>query len=412
MSTYLGADWSATNVVCSTASADRPPQGIAGAVPSLASVRDLLERVKARHGSDVIDVIIEAGAEGWIRLFQAAGAVVHVVDPKQARRFAESRCSSGAKDDARDSVILALMGLSPAHLPEPWAPPTALQEQLHQLGTEHERLTHDKNRVEQRIRDILRRQVPLIDAVIRSVTARWIPSVLPHICTGHHAKQLNRAAFDELFKGTQARHVTRDALWKAITETEVVWPSSEVAEATRAGVVRLIQQAELLREQLAAVDGQLDQLTKNLTTRKILQSAAGVGLFQAVALMEFAFDEVPEHRDQAAIRIGAAPVFSGSGRKSNGKPKGHVQMRRAAAPRARRSAYLVGRLAMQHLEWGRAMYADAMTRGQSPSTAFRRIARCMLRILTAMLRDNKPYDDAAYVARLKEKGIPWALRMA
>ncbi|MCA9631260.1 MAG: hypothetical protein KC766_26545 [Myxococcales bacterium] len=49
MEAYMGVDWSATKVVCATATGSDKPKGIAGAGPSLSDVRDLVERVRERH---------------------------------------------------------------------------------------------------------------------------------------------------------------------------------------------------------------------------------------------------------------------------------------------------------------------------------------------------------------------------
>ena len=54
------------------------------------------------------------------------------------------------------------------------------------------------------------------------------------------------------------------------------------------------------------------------------------------------------------------------------------------------------------------MYADARQHGQNAAHAYRRIARSLLRILTAMARDGKPDDDARYLRALQAKGVPWA----
>lgn len=154
MKAYLGADWSASSVVCATTAEGCPVRGIKGAEPSFSSVRELVARVQARHPGHDVHVMIEAGGEGWARLFHSADAVVHVVDPKQAKRFGESLQSSGAKDDARDSQTLALMGLSAAHQSSPWAPDSELRAQLDILSSGHEQLTNDTGRAQQRLRDL------------------------------------------------------------------------------------------------------------------------------------------------------------------------------------------------------------------------------------------------------------------
>jgi len=83
-------------------------------------VKYLLERTCCVSGAvqrQSVHVIIALGSMLWVQLFHAAGASVHVVDPKQARRFGESLCSSQAKDAARDARTLAELGRSHAHRP-------------------------------------------------------------------------------------------------------------------------------------------------------------------------------------------------------------------------------------------------------------------------------------------------------
>jgi hypothetical protein len=55
------------------------------------------------------------------------------------------------------------------------------------------------------------------------------------------------------------------------------------------------------------------------------------------------------------------------------------------------------------------MYENGIARGQSAATAYRRIARCLLRILSAMVRTGEPYDNDRYVASLRHHGVAWAI---
>ena len=71
--------------------------------------------------------------------------------------------------------------------------------------------------------------------------------------------------------------------------------------------------------------------------------------------------------------------------------------------------YLLGLHAVRHMVWARAMYHAARNRGKNAATAYRIVARSLLRILTAMLRDGTSYDEKHYVAALKAKGVRWAL---
>jgi len=409
MKAYLGADWSASSVVCATVGAGGEARGIKGAEPSLSAVRDLVERVRARHPGHEVHVVIEAGGEGWARLFHAAGVVVHVVDPKQAKRYGESLHSSGAKDDARDSQTLALMGLSPAHLAEPWLPESEVRWQLDTLASGHEQLTSDLGRAQQRLREHLREHMPLVNAAVHDVTTGWAAKLLRRIPTPWHARGLTRVAFDELLAKSGVRGKSRETVWDALGRTDAPWFTEVVAEAIALRVRQLLDLIASLSQQLEEVDRRIDALTRPMNIRTILETVDGIGLNLAVALILFGMgDDVVSNRDEAAIRMGASPVFSGSGKTSKGRSKGHARMRRAAPSRARRSTYLLGRLASQHLDWATAMYNHGRQRGQSAATAYRRIARSVLRIVSAMVRDNQPYDNARYVAALRAKRVAWA----
>ena len=63
MEAYVGVDWSATEVVCSTAMGDEPTRRISGTKRTFEGVRDLMRRIGERHPeADRVHVIIEAGS--------------------------------------------------------------------------------------------------------------------------------------------------------------------------------------------------------------------------------------------------------------------------------------------------------------------------------------------------------------
>jgi transposase len=383
-------------------------RSIAGAEPTLESVRDLVRRARARHPEQELHVVIEAGSEHWVWLFHAAGTTVFVVDPKQAKAFAESLHSSGAKDDSRDSGTLAQLGLSPSHAKEPWAPSSELHSQLAVLASGHEQLINDLGRAQQRLRDLLRAHMPVVNGALRDVSTAWVATVLKAIPTPWHARKLTRPEFDQLLAGSGSRQKSRDALWNAIQATEAPWLGESQARAIALRVGQLVDQIQQLVAQLAEVDRELDVLTQPMKVRSILESLDGIGLNLSVALILFGVGDVSTDRDQLSVQMGASPVFIGSGRTQKGKAKGHAVMRRAAPPRARASVFLLGRLASQRLDWAIEMYKDARSRGQKAATAYRRIARSVLRIVSAMVRTGHEYDNARYVRALQQKGVRWA----
>lgn len=410
MRAYVGVDWSATKAVCATALDSGAVKGIRGCDRSILSVQELLRRVRERHPeAEKVHVMIEAGAPGWVRLLDAAGAVVHVADAKQAKRFGESLCSSGAKDDRRDAKTLVHMLRSPAHCPPAWRAKTSV-EPLERLSVLHEQVSKDIVRHQQRLRCVLREHMPEVDAAITNLRTGWARRFLRRIPTPWHAEGVSSSELNALCY--RLRKPRRDAVKAAVAESRAPWLNESLASIEAMRVNQHLDALDMLLEQLASINEAIDEETAKLPARPILESVDGIGLQQCATLLQFAFASELLHRDHAAVQLGACPVFRGSGERKNGTPKGSARMRRAAHHRGRRSMYLLGRLASQHHAWAAAMYADGRARGQSAATAYRRIARSFLRILTAMVRDGVPYDESRYVTALQARGVPWAMNLS
>lgn len=410
MKAYLGADWDTKVVRCALALGTQPGRAISGAGPTFESVSTLLKRARARHpqATELI-VVLESGAVQWARLFHAAGAAVHLVDSKQARRFAESLCSSGAKDDKRDALALAQMGRSPGHCPERWEPPTVEQEALLLLGATHERLTRRLTQTIQQLGSILRTTMPFVAATFGPLTSKWVLRFVEQAPTLEHLQQLDQTTFNTLVRGG-CRSARREALWEAIQQTHGYNHGAVLSDLMAVEVRNLAAQIRLLRMQKKTLDAKIRQQLDATPNTEQLESIKGIGPQLCLALHCFGLLGTPgSDRDTAAIRMGAAPVFRGSGTTRKGTPKGHVVMRRSASSHARKATYLLGRMASMHTSWGQAMYADGRHRGQRAATVYRRIARCLLRILNALLRDGTSYDEDAYIEGLKRRGVPWAM---
>jgi len=406
MELYVGADWSATEVACVSGVADGVPHRVRGCSPSLREVGDLLRRVRGRHREEEVHVVLESGSSVWPRLFFAAGAVVHVVDGKQAQRFRESRCTSGAKDDTRDARSLWYLGQSPGHCPEPYGNGDPLAEKLERLGAAHERLMRRQTRMMQQLRSVLEQDMPLVARSISHMNSRWALDFFERFPTAWHLSKLSETAFHNALKGSGTRSTTRVALWEAVRQTDAPWVTEDLAAIVAVEVRALVAGIRATADGLQELDRHLECLLDEDERAGALQAIPGFGPLIVATILCFTVEA--GNRDTIALRMGASPVFVGSGKQRNGEPKGRVRMRKSAPSIGRRMSYLLGRMVAQHTRWGRAMYADAMRRGQRSPSAYRRIARSMLRIVHAMLRDGTPYDEEAYIDCVKAKGVRWA----
>jgi len=226
--------------------------------------------------------------------------------------------------------------------------------------------------------------------------------------TAWHLSNLTEAAFQKTLEGSGTRSTTRAALWQAVRQTDAPWVTKDLAAIVAAEVRALVAGIRATADGLQELDRHLESLLDEdeRAGALALQAIPGFGPLTVATILCFTVGA--GNRDTIALRMGASPVFVGSGKRRNGEPKGRVRMRKSAPPIGRRMSYLLCRMVAQHTRWGRAMYADAMERGQRAPSAYRRIARSMLRIVHAMLRDETLYDEEAYIERLKGKGVRWA----
>lgn len=410
MSIYLGIDWSTKGLVCAAVGEEGAPRPVEGVwEPKLASVEGLVATARKQVAEgEQVHAVIEAGSGYSVRLLHEAGATVYVVDGKQARRYAETLGSSKAKDDRRDAFALALYCRSKEHRKTAWSPDDEVIEQLDALVAHYDTFTAEAVRVRQRIRDYLNKHMPILNAALsKDIDAQWVIRVLRAVPTPVHVAKLSRAQLDSLMAGTLA--TTRDRVWEALQQTTSPWLNEAVARSQAIPLEALLEQQDLLLRQRNTLLKEVNTLMQSVNSCVKAQTIDGIGKRLAASLAVLGDrNKPPQGRDELAVKMGAVPVFSGSGTDHKGRNKGKVSMRRASSARGRRTAYLLGRATVQHLDWAKAMFADALARGQGSALGYRRVARCVLRIYAAMLRSGEDYDNTRYVAALKARGVRWA----
>lgn len=403
MRVYVGLDWSAREVVAAVGESTGNPIAFGKFSKNLDAAEKFLKRVRAEFDATEIRVGIEAGAPGWVALLDAAGADVFVLDPKQVKRFGETLGSSGAKDDKRDAKTVVEFLRSPVHEHQVWQPPSTLQRVVEIVLSEREQAIKERTATLQRIRQHLRELLPQVDAVLPSSFGKWVVALLRLVSTSEQADALSREQFEAVMHSYGARMRTRDRVWNAIKQRRPKL-CPEVAKRLTGRMHRLLDRLDLLNHQIAQLDADLDATTRDSQLRQMFQSIKGIGPQLAIGLLSLGFDP-EDQRDRVAIKMGAAPVYRGSAK------RGSTQMRRAAKSRHKAMAYLLGRLASQQLGWAKAMYADGRARGQTAAHAYRRIARSLLRILQAMVRNKTEYDEEHYIQQLKRNGVSWAAKL-
>lgn len=400
MVTWIGADWDSVKCVVAFVLdgevVTKPVKRRPDAVRSFFESYGIVDPV----------VAIESGDQLWADLWRAAGAVVHVFDGKKARRFSESLCSSGARDDKRSAEDLLAMVQSPAHRRDANTQKPKDVRAIERLLRVRDDTCKDAVRCENRLVALLRQVHPaFVDVAPRSIKAHWGLRALELAPTPAHWASLSEEERASALKGSSK--AKRPALRKALG---ALWVERASDENDAVAVhVRVLVRA--LRDALGrskASQKALDEAVTAKTTGTMLVAVKGIGSNIAAAMIVgLSGDE--NDRNRLAVALGAAPVTARSGKR--GDARSSVSMRRAAPPAMRRASYQIGwQLAGNHA-WAAAQYAHYRARGISAAASYRRITRSFARVVPALIKNNVAFDGERYVHGLKSQGVNWAMHL-
>jgi transposase len=372
----------------------------------LAGVGRLVDEAQKLGGNDAeLEAAIEGGDSGLALALKTRGVAVHVFDAKQAKHFAKAHCSSGAKDDKRDARNMLTMLRSPDQRARGcWEPKKEQAELAGVLLDDHDDVQTKIQRVVNQLRSTLVQTFPAVERALGDLESRSAWAILEAVPTWQDAAPLDAAGRKELLGKCRFRGKRREAVIQALSERWVDVPAG-VAKALGGRIKRLVQELRQLVKQRDELDRALEDVAQTVPAATQLQSMSGVGVLMALALLALDGQLLAgADRDDLALLCGAVPVLQ-----QTGKGKGQIRMRKSAPARGRRTVFLVTMQAIRRLPWAKAQYKYLRGRGKTHGTAVRVVGRSLLRLLSALVRDGKPYDESRYLDSLRSKGMAWAI---
>jgi len=200
----------------------------------------------------------------------------------------------------------------------------------------------------------------------------------------------------------------KERFWKAIQDTDLSWALKDMLEIEQLQVRLWVTQLRLYREHLKKLNDKLEKLLDEIPSAKSVRAIKGIGPTLTSLLFYNLGLGMPLHRDEFSIKLGASPVFIGSGNTRTGALKGYVMMRKTLSSSAKGLTYMIGLQLIKHSKWAHAMFENGRSRNQRTGTIYRRICRCFLRIVTSMMKHGTEYDESRYIEALVKNGVPWA----
>lgn len=370
-----------------------------------AGVTTLLERLDRAGGPPAVLVALESGAPLLLDQLLDRGYTVYLFNPKQADRYRDRHTAAGAKDDRRDAFVLADAIRTDRARMQPIQRDSELAEEIRLRDRARTRKLDARTRFCNQLRQVLGRYFPAILGLDREMHDGFFLELLEAYPDPRTAAAGRMPRLERILREHRIRAVTAEDLAVRLRAPALKAPNY-VLDACRDEALDLVAQIKLLNAQLATADEQLDELLERHPDRELLQSLPGIAERLSVRVVAEAGDRRDRFEDRSSFQsiAGTAPVTRRSGKRGVMS----ITMRKGCNRVLQAAMFNMARCSLPASGWARAFYDHARAHGMRHAAAVRALSNKWAKILWAILRDRKPYDEAAHVERLRAKGVPWA----
>lgn len=396
----VGIDWgSQTHAVCVV---DREGHVVEERVVAhtAEALQTWIEALLARAAGDAAQIAIglEAPRGAIVDLCLAHGCAVYALNPKQMDRFRDRLTAAGAKDDRRDSEVIARALRTDPDAFRRVAVEDPRVIQLREWSRLDDELGREVTRCANRLRDLVARVTPGLLALCPAADEPWFWALLDLAPTPALQRQLSLRRVERLLQAHRIRRL-EPAHVRDVLQHASVYTAPGVVEAVQSHLQVVLPQLQLFAQQRRAAAQQLTRLLEGLeqeaapgdqrehSDAAIVRSMPGIGTRIAARMLAEASQPLAD-RAYHVLRalMGVAPVTHQSGRRRT------VTMRYACHPRLREAAYHWALCALPRDPDSRTYYTALRTRGHSHARALRSVVDRLLRILATLLSRGQLFN--------------------
>lgn len=366
---------------------------------------DFVDRLTKAGGPSEVLVAVESGAPLVVDQLLAAGFTVYDINPKQADRFRDRISVSGAKDDRRDALSLALALRTDRANLRPFQRSSDLAEEIQIRDRARTRRIEDRTRLCNQLRQALSRYFPAALELEREMHDAFFLGLLEAARDPEAARGLRVPRLQRLLKAHRIRALTAEDLVKRLHAPSLAIPRY-VVEACRDEVSDLVAQIRLLNKILDEREEKLGELCETHPDHELIRSLPGLGEHLEARMLAELGDRRERHPDSSSLRAyaGTAPITRRSGKQT----KGCVTMRRACNRVLQCAFFQIARGSLARCPWARAYVDFCRGQGMRGAAIYRSLSNKWAKIAWAVLNTRTPYDEAKFVKRLLEEQVPWA----
>jgi transposase len=374
------------------------------------ALREWARGLRERFGGRPIAVCLELSKGPLIyALMEHAFLVLYPINPMTMKKYRDAFCTSGAKDDPTDALLLLdILSKHREHL-RPWEPDDPLTRKLRRLTEDRRKLVDDRTALTQRLGAVLKDYFPqaldLVGKSLYTITACDFLLKWPTLADVQRARERTIRTFYQTH-GVRSRAAIEQRL--EMIKTGVPLTTDEAIVESSVSMVRVLaEQLHLLAFAIARYEKEIETLFRQHPDSNIFRDLPGAGAALAPRLLvAFGSDR---DRFRSAIDVqtfsGIAPIKKESG-------KSLKVIRRWKRPKFLHQTFLeFADQSRLKSPWAKAYYQLQKDRGKSHWAAVRALAFKWIRILFRCWQDRTFYDELRYLDRLTRKGSPIVAKM-
>jgi transposase len=361
----------------------------------------LVNKLKQRTGCEpaLVAIGIEVAWGALVETLVESGFTLFSINPKQVDRFRDRFTVAGAKDDARDALVLASSLRTDRQSYKRVDIDCSELLRLRELSRFEDELKVELRRATNRLWQQLHRYYPQILAISPAADDRLMWDLLTAVPTPAEGARISSLRVQRILKANRIRKLSADEVLSAL-KTAPLALAPGAAEAACEHVLLLLPQVKLLDEQLREVGNRIKRLLSAMTETitgtdqppcdaGLILSIPGIGPAVAAALLTEASRPIRE-RDYEALRCyaGTAPVTRQSGKRRT------IGMRHACSPRLRNAVYHWASSSLSCDSKSRQQYDSLRASGHHHARALCGLADRLLGVLIALLKTLKAFDRA------------------
>lgn len=407
---FVGIDWADQQHACCLVERDSSKREASVVAQTAESLDAWAADLRKRFGDRPVAVCLEQsrGALAYA-LMKYEFLVLFPLNPKQLAKYREALAPCGAKDDPSDAELLCSFLKEHHGRLRAWRPDDAITRQLRLLSEMRRKWVDQRTALGNQLIGQLKEVYPLaLEFAGKHIYAAGVLALLSKFPS---QRELQRASPRQLARllpkprrtvEESRLSTSRDPRVAAVREAKPLVTDAAILAASRLCIQHLVELLVRLNRTIAEYDREIAALIIKHPDAKLFGSLPGAG--EALVPRLIAAFGTDRDRYESALHLaqfsGVAPITVRSG-------KTCLVRRRFFCPKhLRQTFHEFARCSLRGSAWAEAYCRMMRAKGHGFHSAVRALAFKWIRIVFRCWKERKPYDEAEYLQRLRQKNSP------